>query len=1154
MPVLTDKLRRTLESTVRAARRTAEAGARKTLEHLAVHHHEPWQTLTTEQRSLRTSLRAHAKQLGDRRDERRGTQEIVRLTGECAYEHWHRMLFARFLAESDLLVEPETGMALTLDECREMARERGADWLELASGFATRMLPQIFRAGDPLLEVELPPETRSELENVLEDLPQEVFTAEDSLGWVYQFWQAERRDEVNRSEKKIGAEELPAVTQLFTEDYMVLFLLHNTLGAWWAGKVLLANPELARKATGEDELRAACKIGEIDWTYLRFVRSGEEPWQPAAGTFAGWPKTASQIRVLDPCMGSGHFLVFAFLILVALRMAEESLSESAAIEAVLRNNIYGLEIDPRCTQIAAFNLALAAWRRVGHRPLPRLHLACSGLSIGVNKNEWLKMAEQVAVTAPVPPEKDLFGTRDNLFSARIKEGFARLFDLFEKAPSLGSLIDPRRLAGDIVAADHTQLEPLLTPLLAANQSDELAELAVAAQGMMKAAQVLGANFTLVATNVPFLARGKQDDSLKRFSEQHFNTALGDLCTVFVARLRELCSAGGTYAFVTPEQWTFSLTHQAFRIDLIKSESLNLIAKLGPAAFQVMNWWAARTLLTVITNTLPNQVHTIAFLELPYSKQTEDKPQQLVVSAFDIRLQAEQLLNPDARILSADAHEFSLLSAHADVFAGIQTGDLPKFVRSFFEFGRRPDGWEFLLRTVNEPVPFGGRSLLLLWNDGKSLSQEPQAVIRGMKAIGQMGVCINRTASLAPTLYLGEFFDQNGAVIIPRNQADLRALWCFATSPSYASAVRGLDGNTGVTPATLGKVPFDASHWQEVAEELLPEGVPKPHSNDPTQWLFNGNPRGSDHPLQVAVSRLLGYRWPRQTGSGFPDCPPLATDGLEGHVDPDGIVPLMPLRGEAPATERLITLLAEAYGHEWSAAKLDNLLSKVGFDGKSLDDWLHDGFFTQHCVLFQQRPFVWHVWDGLRDGFHALVNYHRLAGPGGEGKRVLETLLYAYLGGWIDRQRADQRAAVEGADGRLTAAEHLQGELEKILAGDPPYDIFVRWKPLHEQPMGWEPDINDGVRLNIRPFMTARPLNARAKGSCILRATPRIGWDKKDKGKEPTRPREDFPWFWSCDGASTDFPGGREFDGNRWNNLHYSRAVKEAARSRKGSGK
>jgi hypothetical protein len=161
---------------------------------------------------------------------------------------------------------------------------------------------------------------------------------------------------------------------------------------------------------------------------------------------------------------------------------------------------------------------------------------------------------------------------------------------------------------------------------------------------------------------------------------------------------------------------------------------------------------------------------------------------------------------------------------------------------------------------------------------------------------------------------------------------------------------------------------------------------------------------------------------------------------------------------------------------------------------------------------------------------------------------LEKLLYTYLGDWIDRQRADQRAGVEGADARVAAAEQLKTELQKVLAGEPPYDIFARWKPVAEQPIGWEPNINDGVRTNIRPFMMAKPMNARARGACILRVTPKIKWDK-DRGKEPKRSKAEYPWFWGWDEETQDFTGGQTFDGVRWNDLHYSVAAKNRARGR-----
>ena len=283
-----------------------------------------------------------------------------------------------------------------------------------------------------------------------------------------------------------------------------------------------------------------------------------------------------------------------------------------------------------------------------------------------------------------------------------------------------------------------------------------------------------------------------------------------------------------------------------------------------------------------------------------------------------------------------------------------------------------------------------------------------------------------------------------------------------------------------------------------------------------------------------------------------DCPAVGLDGLERHADEDGIVCLPALRGEAQAADRLIALLADAFGPDWSAARLASLLSDAGFAGMRLDDWLRDGFFKQHCAQFRQRPFVWHIWDGRRDGFHALVDYHRLAAPGGEGQRTLEKLIYSYLGDWIARQKSEQADGVEGADARLAHAEHLSAELLGIHEGEPPYDIFVRWKPLGEQPLGWEPDVDDGVRFNVRPFMAARPLGAKAKKACILRTTPNVRWNK-DRGGEPARDKDDYPWFWGWDGATIDFAGGAAFDGKRWNDLHYTRAFKEAARARAGEG-
>ena len=165
--------------------------------------------------------------------------------------------------------------------------------------------------------------------------------------------------------------------------------------------------------------------------------------------------------------------------------------------------------------------------------------------------------------------------------------------------------------------------------------------------------------------------------------------------------------------------------------------------------------------------------------------------------------------------------------------------------------------------------------------------------------------------------------------------------------------------------------------------------------------------------------------------------------------------------------------------------LDRFLADEGFAGRDLEAWLRDAFFPSHCRLFHNRPFLWHAWDGRRDGFSALVNYHGL------DRAKLEKLTFTYLGDWIARQKADAEREVAGADGRLVAALELQRKLREIAVGEPPYDLYIRWKALQGQPIGWEPDLNDGVRLNIRPFVTAG----------ILRSKFTVHW-KKDRGTNP----------------------------------------------------
>ncbi len=1101
---LDKKLRKQLETTVIKAREIAEQAAAEALTRFSVGDASAASYLDADQRALRNRLRAHGRQLGDVRSSN-GQQETRRLCIEVAYEHWHRMLFARFLEQNHLLMYDEH-TALTLDECQELAADEGcADGWELAGKLASRMLPQVFRADSPVLAVPLAFNHVRDLEKLIAALEPQTFQASDSLGWVYQYWQAKQKDAVNAAGVKIGADELSPVTQLFTEPYMVQFLLDNSLGAWWV--------------THYPEQRHILPL-----TYLRTFPAQEPVGAdvsatdavsetPAAGTFSGWPDNLADFRMLDPCCGSGHFLVATLLMLVPMRMAAEGLSAREAIDAVLRQNLHGLELDQRCVELAAFTVALEAWRYPaagGYRSLPALNIACVGQRIETPREQWLALAG------------------DN---PELKAGMARLYDTFSDAPILGSLIDPARsLRGDLITADWSDVQPLLAKALVVGEAgeDDLHEAAIIAQGLARAAELLGQRYQLVITNVPYLTRNKQCDTLKDFCESYYELAKNDLANVFLERCLELTTGKGVVQIVMPQNWLFLGSYKKQREHLLKTVSWNLLARLGSGAFDTISGEVVNVILLTQSRASPGDECQLSGVDASTPRSTLEKAEVLRAGKLVTISQKGQLTNPDARIALEIGSALPLLERYAASYQGITTGDNPRFICFFWEQGGWGGAWKSFQSTGDESTHFAGKEQIFLWEGGKgTLASSSAARIQGQSAWTSAGVAVRQMGGLSATLNGGSPWDMNSATIVPRDIGHLPAVWCFCSSTEFNEAVRSIDQKVNVTSATLVKVPFDLSQWQQVAAERYPNGLPKPYSDDPTQWIFHGHPQPSTEPLQVAVARLLGYHWPAESDAKME----LSAEArawiarsasLNALADDDGIVCLPPVRGEKAAADRLENLLEAAFGSDWTPQRRNQLLEQVG--ARSLDAWLRDKFFEQHCKLFHHRPFVWHVWDGLKDGFSALVNYHKLT------RANLERLIYTYLGDWIRTQQHGVEQKLDGAAERLSYAQNLKARLEAILAGEAPYDIFVRWKPLAEQPIGWEPDLNDGVRLNIRPFMTAEVLRHNKKPKL------NIEW-KKDRGTDVPS----APWY------TLGLQYG-EKEGARINDHHLTLAAKKAART------
>lgn len=1054
MAVLSTQQRNTLETAVKQARKLAEQGAFNALQAMAVNHTEPFAHMDATERSLRNSLRGKARLLGDEL-KNNGEQKINHLSYELAYETWHKMLFARFLEANNLLMHPD-GVSVTIEDCEELAKEEGyADKWEAAANYASRMLPAIFRVDDPLMQVAYASNDRINLESIIEGLEKSIFTADDSLGWVYQFWQSEAKAAINASGDKIDGERLPAVTQLFTEPYMVHFLIDNTLGAWWVSRNPGVKPPLK-------------------FEYLRLLEDGT----PAAGKFEGWPDRAADVTALDPCMGSGHFIASLFPVFAALRMHDEKLTKEQATDKVITENLHGLELDPRCTQIAAFNLALTAWKFCGYyKELPEMNLACSGIAPKGKVEDWMKL---------VGNEKDAFKKQ------RLENGMKMLYEHFQLAPELGSLLDPTTIISDpLFLAGFEELQPVLKMALESEIDTEQLERGVMAAGIAKAGQLLGKKYTLQITNVPYLGKSKFDEVLYNYVSKNYASAKGDLATVFIERLFKTAQPNGTITSVMPQNWLFLTTYKNFRLFFLKNASWNIMARLGAGAFSQISGEVVKAILISLSNTKPKPNHSLIGLDISEAPNVAAKENDLKTAKLAILNQHNQLQNPDARVVLDKVNtELPLLSAYCDSYQGLKIKDGVRLIFNFWE-NYLFDKFKYIQSSFGAGVKYyTGNYSIINWEVFNSNYKTIGGNYKWNGSWGHKGITSSPIASIPTTLYTGCVFDGNLATIIPKSVQNLNALWCYCSSEEFRKELRKIDQNLALSTAALVKIPFDLEFWQEIASKKYPNGLPKPYSDDPTQWLFHGHPIKTDNPLQVALPRLMGYRWPAESDTEM-ELADEARDLIKAikafdHLsDEDGIFCIPSVNAEPAGAERLREYLQVVFKDNWDSQTIAQLLQKESANSPNLETWLRDEFFVQHCKLFQNRPFIWHIWDGRKDGFSVLINYHKLT------KDNLSKLIYTYLGDWIRMCEAKKKAEESGAEGLLSAALKLKEKLEAILEGESPYDLFVRWKPLDQQPIGWDPDLNDGIRLNIRPFMEAD----------ILRKKPNIKWGI-DRGKNP----------------------------------------------------
>ncbi|NUG07339.1 BREX-1 system adenine-specific DNA-methyltransferase PglX, partial [Acinetobacter bereziniae] len=412
-----------------------------------------------------------------------------------------------------------------------------------------QVMPLLFEQVSDESELLLPDnltKTDSLIRDLVTSIPEEDWSDVQIIGWLYQFYISEKKDQVIG--KVVKSEDIPAATQLFTPNWIVKYLVQNSVGRLW----MMAQPESTLANDWEYYIQPAEQTDEVNAQLKQLidVRISED----------GDTLNPESITVLDPACGSGHILVEAYDCLKAIYL-ERGYRSRDIPRLILENNLYGIDIDTRAAQLASFALLMKAReddRRLFSTP-PKLNI----IALQDSQPERLDAFSQ-----------DLAST--DIAQADLKE----LLDLFEHASTFGSLIQiPQAFAkklSDLETKLNTALES--GDIFAQQSAQELLPL-------VQQAKLLAKQYDAVIANPPYMGGKGMNTVLKDFAKKKFPDSKSDMFAMFIERCQELSKASGETAFVTPYVWMFISSYEELRKKLVSQNTIKSLIQLEYNAFE-----------------------------------------------------------------------------------------------------------------------------------------------------------------------------------------------------------------------------------------------------------------------------------------------------------------------------------------------------------------------------------------------------------------------------------------------------------------------------------------------------------------------------------------------------------------------------------------
>ena len=630
--------------------------------------------------------------------------------------------------------------------------ERIANWTEL-------LFPEnLLRSG-------------SVLDRMISDIPEEDWLdAVQIIGWLYQYYNTELKDDTFDKLKKnikITKERIPAATQLFTPDWIVRYMVENSLGRLW----LEGHPNAALHDGWKYYLDEAEQKPEVE-AQLVGLREKYKTVKP------------EEIKVIDPCMGSGHILVYAFDVLMQI-YASAGWDEREAAQSILKNNLYGLDIDDRAAQLAYFAVMMKA-RQYDRRLLTR----------GIQPNVYA-ICESNGVSDMAV--EYFYGNNPDL-----KDAVLKIVSEMKDAEEYGSILHITPVKFDELYARFSEIEQENRLF-----SDEISEKLLP---VVQCAELLAKEYDVVVTNPPYMAVSNAGAKVNDYVKKNFPDSKADMFAVFIERCVQMAKKNGYQAMITQHAWMFLSSFEKLRTKLLSVDIVNM-AHLGARAFEEIGGEVVQTTSFVIRKS------HIADYKGEYFRLIEPTSQQ---GKEDMFLAGENRYAADqsnfSKIPGAPvAYNFSEKIFHAfEAFKplpeygitrlGMTTASNETFVRLWFEVAIRrccldATNAEQVLNAHAKWVPynkggafrrwFGNMDCVVNWaNDGYEIKHfgEDTGHIRSTVPnteyyFLECGTWSKISSGKIAVRYrpVGSIFDVAGACIYSQNRAELYSLIAFLNS-------------------------------------------------------------------------------------------------------------------------------------------------------------------------------------------------------------------------------------------------------------------------------------------------------------------------------------------------------------------------------------